>query len=65
MVKSEIENKYHIKTVGESDGYEIEMELDTPHDLPTILKAILDNIDEAEKFTKIMIGKIGDETDEQ
>ena len=65
MVKSEIENKYHVKTVGESDGYEVEMEFDTPHDLPTILKTILDHIDEAEKFTKIMIGKIGDETDEQ
>ncbi len=65
MVKSEIENKYHIKTVGESDGYEVEMEFDTPYDLPTILKTLLDHIDETEEFTKIMIGKIGDETDEQ
>jgi len=32
MVKSEIENKYHINTVGESDGYEVEMEFDTPYD---------------------------------
>jgi len=58
-------NKYHIKTVGESDGYEVEMEFDTPYDLPTILKTLLDHIDETEEFTKIMIGKIGDETDEQ
>lgn len=65
MVKSEMENKYHIKTVGESDGYEVEMEFDTPYDLPTILKNLLDHIDETEEFTKIMIGKIGDETDEQ
>lgn len=65
MVKSEMENKYHIKTVGESDGYEVEMEFDTPYDLPTILKTLLDHIDETEEFTKIMIGKIGDETDEQ
>jgi len=57
-------SKYHIKTVGESDGYEVEMEFDTPHDLPTILKTLLDHIDETEEFTKIMIGKIGDETDE-
>ena len=65
MVKSEIENKYHVKTVGESDGYEVEMEFDTPYNLPTILKTLLDHIDETEEFTKIMIGKIGDETDEQ
>jgi len=62
MVKSEIENKYHVKVVGEMDGYEAKLEFDTPNDLSHILKTLLD--EDTEGFTKIMIGKIGDETDE-